>query len=72
MKMLTTLVSLTTIVLAMNAANADEFPGPGGVLLSNRCNSVVSNLYFQYPLYMASPVGSSCRLPNGEPGLVGG
>lgn len=72
MKMSITLVSLAISVLAMNSANAYEFVGPGGVLFSNRCNSVVSSLYFQYPLYMAAPSGSVCRLPNGEPGEVGG
>ncbi len=72
MRALTTFAFLTVTVLAVNSANAEEFVGPGGVLWSNRCNSVVTNRYFQYPVSMAAPVGWTCRLPDGEPGVVGG
>ena len=57
------------LVLVSNVASATEWY-VGNILISNVC----SNAFFTwvYPYAWAQPVGTSCRLPNGALGIVGG
>lgn len=42
-----------------------------GIRVSNICRSLVDmNYYWVYPVWESLPVGSSCRFPNGTPGIV--
>ena len=41
-----------------------------GIWYSNVCSNSFS--WWEYPWHMAQPVGTSCQLPNGTFGIVGG
>lgn len=61
---------ITILLLSISLSVSAEEWFNGVFYVSNVCSNRFG--WWVYPRSWAMPVGSACRMPNGDPGIVGG